>query len=129
MSHSSDRAQTEPLAALVAVVAVCLGLSLYVGVLEAELPGSSERHLADAALERAESTLAPSAVALPPRIDDAQAAGPEGYGTNVTLTTGGRTWRAGPAAPGSADEASTRLGVRVAPSQVRTGTLRVRIWP
>lgn len=129
MSRSSDRAQTEPLAALVAVVAVCLGLSLYVGVLDAELPGSPDRHLADAALERAESALAPSAVALPSRIDDAQAAGPEGYRTNVTLTTEGREWRAGPEAPESAGEASTRLGVRVTPSQVQTGTLRVRVWP
>ena len=129
MSRSSDRAQTEPLAALVAVVAVGLGLSLYAGVLDAELPGSSDRHLAESAIERVEIAVAPSAVALPSRLDEGQAAGPDGYRTNVTLTTDDRHWRSGPSAPESADSATTRLGVRVGPSRVRTGTLRVSVWP
>jgi len=39
MSRSSARGQTEPLVAVVAVVVVSLALSLYVGVLDAQLPG------------------------------------------------------------------------------------------
>lgn len=128
MSHSSDRAQTEPLAALVAVVAVGLGLSLYVGVLDAHLPGSSDRHLAESAIERVESAVAPSAVALPSRIGEGQAAGPHGYRTNVTLATDDREWRSGPPAPESADHATTRIGIRVIPSRIRAGTLRVSVW-
>jgi len=128
MSRSSGRAQTEPLVALVAVVAVCLGLGLYVGVLDAELAPSSERNVAASAIEPVEDALAPSAVALPDRIDDGQANGPGGYRTNVTLTTEDDRWRAGPPAPANADSARKRLGVRVDPTQVRTGTLRVRVW-
>lgn len=128
MSRSSDRGQAEPLAALVAVVAVGLGLSLYVGVLDAELATSSDRNVAAAAIERAEEAVAPAAVALPARMDDAQSAGPGGYRTNVTLTTDDRRWLAGPPAPENADSARARMGVRVGPSRVRTGTLRVRVW-
>lgn len=128
MSRSSGRAQTEPLAALVAVVAVGMGLSLYVGVLDAELPGSSDRHPAESAIERVEAATAPSGVARPERIDDGRAAGPSGYRTNVTLTAADSRWRSGPDVPETADSAATRLGVRVAPSSVRTGTLRVRVW-
>lgn len=128
MSRSSDRAQTEPLAALVAVVAVGLGLSFYAGVLDAELRESSERQLADSVSERVESTVAPSAVARPSRIEAGQAAGPAGHQTNVTLSVGMHRWRSGPAAPARADEATTRLAVRVGPSRVRTGVLRVRVW-
>jgi hypothetical protein len=128
MSRSSDRAQTEPLAALVAVVAVGLGLSLYAGVLDAELSGGSDRELADSAIERVESTVAPTAIALPDRIDHGQEAGPTGYHTNVTLTVDEERWRAGPAVPQQADQATTRLGVRVGPARVRTGILRVQVW-
>jgi len=128
MSRSSGRGQAEPLAALVAVVAVGLGLSLYVGVLDAELATSADRNVAGSAVERVEDAVAPSGVALPDRIDDARAAGPTGYRTNVTITTDNRRWRAGPPAPVSADSARTRLGVRVGPSRVRTGTLTVRAW-
>lgn len=128
MSRSSDRGQAEPLAALVAVVAVCLGLSLYVGVLDAELVPASDRNVAASAIERVEDTIAPSAVALPDRIDDAQANGPGGYRTNVTLTTDDHRWQAGTPVPENADSARKRLGVRVGPSRVRTGALRVRVW-
>lgn len=128
MSRSSDRGQTEPYAALVAVVAVGLGLSLYVGVLDAELPGPSESHRAEAAIERVESAIAPSGVARPARIDDGQQAGPVGHRTNVTLAAAGRRWQTGPAAPANADSATARIGVGVAPARVRTGTLRVRVW-
>ena len=128
MSRSSGRAQTEPLAALVAVVAVGLGLSLYVGVIDTALPGPSDRAIAESAIERVESAVAPAGVARPVRIDDGQTAGPEGYRTNVTLETTHRRWSSGPAAPRNADVATAHVGVRVGPSRIRTGRLRVRVW-
>jgi hypothetical protein len=40
---SASEGQTEPLAALVAVVVVALALSLYAGAFETALPGSADR--------------------------------------------------------------------------------------
>ncbi len=128
MPRSSARAQTEPLAAHVAVVAVCLGLGLYAGVLDARLPGSPDRNLAGSAMEPVESTLAPAGVAVPSRLDDARRAGPDGYETNVTLTVEDHRWAAGPVPPGGASNATTRVGTRTAPATVRPGTLRVGVW-
>lgn len=52
MSRSSpSRGQTEPLAALVAVLAVISGLVVYVGAVDTVLPGGSERSPADAAID------------------------------------------------------------------------------
>lgn len=128
MPRSSGRGQTEPLAALVAVVAVGLGLSLYAGVLDAELPGSPDRNLAETSMERVEGAVAPAGVAVPSRLDQAHAAGFDGYETNVTLSTSDRCWRRGPPAPGTADTATVRLGTRTGPATVQPGTLRVRVW-
>lgn len=128
MPRSSGRGQTEPLAAIVAVVAICLGLSLYVGVLDASLSGSDDRAVARPALDRAERAVAPDGVAGPDRLDDARAAGPDGYRTNVTLSVGDRSWTAGPPSNGSVDVAATRVGVRTGPGAVRAGTLEVAVW-
>lgn len=128
MSHSSDRGQTEPLAALAAVVVVGLGLGLYAGVLDAKLPGSPDRKLSESVIERVESTVAPAAVALPSRIDESQAAGPDGYRMNVTLGAVDQYWTIGPFAPEGADTSTARIGVRVGTSKIRTGTLRVSVW-
>lgn len=128
MQPSSDSGQTEPLAALVAVVAVGIGLSLYVGVLDAELPESPDRHLSESAIERVEEAVAPAGVARPSRLDDGQRAGPAGYRTNVTLATDHRRWTVGRSSPQAAETTSTRIGVRTGPSNVRTGTLRVSVW-
>lgn len=59
-SHASQstvapgrRAQTEPLAALVAVATICLALGLYAGSLAGTLPGNTERTTAEPVLESA----------------------------------------------------------------------------
>lgn len=52
MSRSSpSRAQTEPLAALVAVLALISGLVVYAGAVDTVLPGSADRTPADAAID------------------------------------------------------------------------------
>lgn len=132
MRPSSARGQTEPLAALVAVVAVGLGLSLYVGVLDAELPGSSDRNVASSVIERVESAVAPDGIADPSLIDEARQTGPDGYETNVTISVDEHRWQSGPSSPtkteSAVDVATVRLGVRVAPAHVTAGTLDVRVW-
>lgn len=128
MPRSSDRGQAEPIAALVAVVTVGLALGLYAGHLDASLPGSPDRALAESAVERVENAVAPAGVAKPSLLDAGQRAGPDGYRTNVTLTVGDDRWEAGPAAPTSADAETVRLGVRTSPATIRTGTLRVTVW-
>lgn len=128
MSRSSGRGQTEPLAAIVAVAAVGIGLSLYAGVLDATLPGERDRSTASAALERVDRAVAPAGVARPKRVPGSHEAGPGGYRTNVTLTAAGRRWSSGPTVPPDADEAEERLGVRVAPATVEPGRLRAAVW-
>lgn len=128
MSRSPDRGQTEPLAALVAVVAVGLGLSLYAGALDAELTGVPDRNLAESASERVESAVAPAGVARPSRVSDGQAAGPDGYRTNVTIAVEGESRDAGPPTPERADTETVRVAVRTGPATVRSGELHVRVW-
>lgn len=128
MSQSPDRAQVEPLAALVAVVAVGLALSLYAGVLEGALPGSPDRNVAGSTIERVESTVAPAGVARPTLLGEASRSGPGGYRVNATLRTDEDSWTAGPQAPGNASRESVRIGVRSGPAAVRPGVLRVVVW-
>lgn len=123
-----DRAQVEPLAALAAVFAVCVGLALYAGVLSSVTPESS-RDLAEPTLDRVHDRLSTGGVAVPDRLDSARAGGPEGYDLNLSLTADDDQWTVGPTPPPSAgDSASRSTGVRVAPGRVHPGRLRVVVW-
>ncbi|WP_424000036.1 DUF7285 family protein [Haloarcula salina] len=130
MSRSSDRATTEPLAALVAVFAVGVGLSLYAGVLD-DAFGSLEqdRIVAAPTADAVEQRLSSAGVVDPARTDSALDALPAGYRGNVTVsvTDAGR-WSTGPTPPAGADSDTRIVSVRVAPGTVRRGRLRVRVW-
>ncbi|ELZ20634.1 hypothetical protein C475_20263 [Halosimplex carlsbadense 2-9-1] len=129
MRRSSGReAQTEPLAAVVAVVVVALALALYVGAFEANLPGPLDRDHAETAADRIERALTAGGVARPGRLSAALDRGPDGYRVNVTLTVGNRIERAGPAPPETADTARRRVSVRTDPGRVEPGRLEVRVW-
>lgn len=128
MSRSSDRAQTEPLAALVAVAMVSLALGIYGGVLDTALPGQRDRAVAEPALSAVEDTLAPAGVVRHERVPTSPTAGPDGYETNVTVTASGRQWSAGPQAPPNGARATEQVGVRVGPARVVPGRLRVVVW-
>lgn len=130
MSHSSGRATTEPLAALVAVFAVGVGLALYAGVLDDAFGTlNQDRTVAAPTADAVEQRLSSAGVIDPARIDGALDAVPAGYRGNVTITVsdGGR-WRAGPTPPTGADTDDRTVSVRVAPGSVRRGRLRVRVW-
>ncbi|WP_436923065.1 DUF7285 family protein [Halosimplex amylolyticum] len=50
-SSTRDSGQTEPLAALIAVAAMAIGLSLYAGYVTDTLPGTSQRDVAESAIQ------------------------------------------------------------------------------
>lgn len=130
MRRSSAReAQVEPLAALAAVGVVALALATYAGAFEASLPEQAERSVAEDAADRVERAATVGGVARPSRLtaETLRRTGPEGYHVNATLVTDERTYRAGPAAPATADVARRRVSVRT--GAVVPGRLEVRVWP
>lgn len=128
MQRSSDRGQTEPLAALVAVVVVAMALATYAGVFEASVPEPVERNHAQAAADRVERAVTAGGVAHRGRLSDAVERGPPGFTINATLTVGNATTAVGPTPPASADTARRRVSVRDSPGTVVPGRLEVRAW-
>lgn len=122
-----DRGQVQPLVAIVAVVAVCLGLGLYAGAVDDHLHEDG-RSVAPATLEAVEDAVAPAGVARPDRIGAGRASGPSGYATNVTIATGGDRWTEGPRPAATARRAGTRIAVRRGPTDVAPGRIEVRVW-
>lgn len=130
MPSSWDKAQVEPLAALVAVFALGVGLSLYVGVLDATLPQlSSERERAPTAMDRLVTASSSLGSVEPPLDDAASTARPTGYHLNATLRTVADSWSVGPTTRNSSECARRRVSVRVGPARVRPGRLEVCVWP
>lgn len=124
---SRGRAQTEPLAAIVAVFAVAVGLVTYSGLLSDTMP-ESERDLAPATLSEVRDAVGSNGVLFPSRLADGLEAKPAGYRLNLTLSTESRAWHAGPPAPPDADSAAAVVSVRLAPGDVRPSRLRVEVW-
>jgi hypothetical protein len=130
MSPSSDRATTEPLAALVAVFAVTLGVALYAGVVD-EAFGTldDDRNIATPTADAVEQRLSSAGVVRPEGIDNALDAVPANYHGNATITaTTGERWSGGRESPSNADTETRTVSVRVGPGAVRRGTLTVRVW-
>jgi len=132
MRRSSGRAQVEPTAALAAVFAVCVGLSIYAGVAGDAVtdrslspgPDVTARQTADAVADAARS----SGVVLPGRLAGALDAGPSGRRVNATLSTADRRWTAGPTPRAGATTARIRVSARAGPADVDPATLRVEVW-
>ncbi|WP_144799883.1 DUF7285 family protein [Halorubrum depositum] len=130
-SGTADRAAVEPLAALVAVLAVGAALGLYAVALD-DAAVDRDRPSAETSLDRAERAATVGSVVEPDRLRDVDAFR---YPTTVTASADGRTWRieSGPNAPeGAAVEgddatavAERPVTVRVGPGRNVRGTLRV----
>lgn len=130
MPSSSARAQVEPLAALVAVFALGVGLSVYVGALDATLPAlSTERERAPTALDRFVSASSSLGSIHPPLDRAGETARPTGYELNATLRTTAHTWGVGPPTVNASECARRRVSVRSGPGRVRAGRLEVCVWP
>ncbi|MFC7186831.1 DUF7285 family protein [Halorubrum yunnanense] len=127
---AADRAAVEPLAALVAVLAVGAALGLYVVALD-DATVDREQPGAETTLDRVERTAMVGGVVEPDRLRDAE---PFRYPTTATVEADGTTWRikSGEDAPeragtgdGTTAVAERSVTVRVAPGQNVRGTLRV----
>lgn len=125
---SARRGQTEPLAALAAVLVVGLALGLYADAIAAARPPSSDPGTAAATLQRVQDHVSDGGVALPDRVPAATALAPHGHTANVTLATGNRRWTAGPSPPADAPSARRSTAVRIDQWSARPGTLRVVVW-
>ena len=130
MSPSSDRGTAEPLAALVAVFAVGLGLALYAGVLDDAFGTlDDDRNIATPTADTVEQQLSTAGVVQPERVDAALQAVPASYHGNATVTaTTGERWAVGREPPGRADTETRTVSVRIGPGAVRRGRLTVRVW-
>ncbi len=128
MRRSSDRAQFEAVVALVAVLAVGTGLTVYAETLSGAVPGEPERETAETALDRIHGELRVAGVVDPDRLGRAREATPDGWRTNLTIRTRHRTWQHGPDPPGGAPRADRRVSVRVGPGSLDPARLTVVVW-
>jgi hypothetical protein len=129
MSRSSARrGQVEPVAAIVAVFALGVGLTVYAGAVDDALPGTEPRNVAQPTLSAVEDAVERAGVVRPDRLSRVGSVVPAGRRLNVTLTAGERAWSHGDPAPDSAQRASTRVSVELGPGRVRPGRLTVRVW-
>jgi hypothetical protein len=120
------------MAALAAVLAVCVGLSVHAGIVgdaafgsrPSTGPDATARQTADAVADAARS----SGALVPDRLAGALDAGPAGYRMNATLRTADRRWTAGPTPPARARSARIRVTARVGPADVDPATLGVEVW-
>lgn len=128
MRRSSDRGQAEPLAALVAVLAVTAGLTIYAGTLDDSIRDSPDRETVSTTLDNVRRSLQTAGIADPAKLNATTANAPAGRQMNVTLRADGQRWSRGPQPPETAESATTRVSVRLAPTEVRPGRLRVVLW-
>lgn len=128
-TDTEDRAAVEPVAALVAVLAVGAALGLYVVALDDAAP-DRERPVAEATLDRFEPAVTVGGVVEPERLDDVEGILPTAA---VELQAADRTWRVSgdkPPETGATREsqrvavAERAVTVRVAPGRNVRGRLR-----
>ncbi|WP_338727718.1 hypothetical protein [Haladaptatus sp. DJG-WS-42] len=123
---SARRGQLDPVPALIAVVVVGLGMSLYAGVVTDFLP--SQQVNPTPTLHQMSAQLQTNGVVEPETLTDLDSVGPAGYETNVTLETAAERWTRGPTPPTNAVTARARVSIRVAPGCINPGWLTVRMW-
>ncbi|MHC3437320.1 DUF7285 family protein [Natrialbaceae archaeon A-gly3] len=142
------RGQTEPLAAIAAVMAVVIGLTMYAGYVTERYPGTSDRAVEGVTLERIWNDVGSDGL-FDERRDDLSGVThglPDGYNVYVEITTDelqdpetvaklyvdadGTTRTETPDPPDDARTASRPIGLQLAddPGNVNTGTLRVVVW-
>jgi len=123
VSRSSDRAQTDPLAALVAVAAVGLALSAYGGLLGDVLAPTAPSPAST--LDSVVDELAPAGVVAPSRLDALSIDDT----THVSLAVGGASWTVGPTPPATGTRTiRQRVPIRRSDGTVDAGRIRVTVW-
>ena len=125
MPHSSGRGSVEPIAALAAVFALGLGLTVYAGTLHDTRP-TDDRRVAQTVLASLQRDAAMLGTLEPARLRRAEP--PANWSANVTLVTGDGRWVHGEVPPPRARRASEQVAVRRAPGRVVPGRLEVAVW-
>lgn len=129
MPLSSVRGQTEPLAALVAVFALGVGLSLYVGVLDSTFQTlAADSEITPIAADKLVSETSSFGTLQPPIDEGVRASRPSGYRMNATVHAAGSDWAGGPPRANGADCVDRQVSVRTSPGNVRPGQLEVCVW-
>lgn len=128
MQRSSDRGQFEAVVALVAVLAVGTGLTVYAETLSGVVPDEPERATAETALDHIHGELRVAGVVDPDRLERTRNVIPEGWKANATIRTRNRTWQHGPDPPEGAQRADRRVSVRVGPGDLDPARLTVVLW-
>jgi len=122
-----DRAQTEPIAALVAVLAIAIGLALYAGVAVDRQPARDETD-AEATMQRVEAGVLEDGVLEWNRSLQFDRFARPGEAVNVTIAVNGSRRRFGPRAPPGADRASRPVTIAFPDGVQRPGQLTVGVW-
>lgn len=125
MPRSSARAYVEPIAALAAVFALGLGLTLYAGALD-DRRTDGDRRTAATVLDAVLGDATELGVVSPGRLRRADV--PAGWSANLTVVTPAGRWTYGDPPPPGAERAERRVSISVAPGEVRPGRLRVAVW-
>lgn len=153
-SSTSDRGQTEPLAALVAVAILAIAIGIYASYVGVAMPGESDRNVAEPTVDSVWREIQSNGIyddddALSGSIDPA--ALPEGRYVYLNVTVVGEDGRVrtldravfGPSGtprsdvldevesngyPDAANHTSRPIPVRIDPGVVRAGKLHVVVW-
>lgn len=133
--RGGTRAQASPTAALVAVAAIGMGLSLHATVLAGVAP-TPDQDVAGPTLDRVHDAVTSAGVTVPEQLLEAVGAGPDGYELQIMLRADSRRWTAGstpPEQPENGDhpetETATRsVAIRTSPGTVAAGRLQVVVW-
>jgi hypothetical protein len=147
VTQRTARGQTEPLAALVAVAAVCVGISIYSGVLSGVIPElGADRNVGEATAQRVWHAISENGVYDPDEplqetIDPGTL--PQGYYVAVNVTYVDEDGRLESVAattvdahadpvgfepPGDAKRYERALPIKHRPGDVRPGRLQVVVW-
>jgi hypothetical protein len=130
--RGTSRAQTTPVVALIALFAVCTGLSLYATTLGAVTPDETENALAEPTLERVYDDASEGGVLSPVGLPSAGPATPDDYRVAVAVTTPRGRWTNGRRPPESAgvavDHADRPVSVSMGDGDVVWGSLDVWVW-
>ncbi len=125
MLPSSARGYVEPLAAIAAVFAVVIGLTIYAGTVD-DVRQPGERSVAKTVLDELRQDAMVDGVLEPDRLRTVEP--PTGWTVNVTLASPTGRWSRGPRPPNAADRARRTVAVRLGPDEIGPARLTVRAW-
>lgn len=130
--RSGTRAQTTPLVALIALFAVCTGISLYAAGLDSMLPTGTDNELADPTLDRVHDAVSTGGVVDPVALLRASRVAPDGYRVAVAVRTARGRWTNGRRPPSDGrpgvDRATRPVSVAAGGGEVIWGRLTVWVW-